>query len=33
MALHVARSVAYLSDMSRSLRDMRLVLHPEILNF
>jgi len=32
-ALHGARSVAYLFDMSRSLRAMRLALHPEKLNF
>ena len=32
-ALHGARSFAYHDGMSRSLRVMRLALHPEILNF
>ena len=32
-ALHGARSFAYQDGMSRSLRAMRLALHPEILNF
>jgi len=32
-ALHGARSFAYQIGMSRSLRSMRLALHPEILNF
>jgi len=32
-ALRGARNLAYLQDMSRLLRSVRLALHPEILNF